>query len=143
MATTAEIRTWLTENGFTPGARGRLHPDHLAAWQAAHQGETQDKPTVQAVKAEPDEDSLTREEMETTITYTMADENVHVFSCIKRDVSAMKKDPNYTLVKVVGKGHFFTIPVDKFRFGSRKEYNLTAEQRAAAAERMAKARAAK
>lgn len=150
MATISEIRVWLRENGYEPGARGRLHPDHLAAWKAAHNGDSVEKPVAfVAAKAAPANiesggHSLTREEMETTITYTMADENVQIYSAIVRDISKMRKDPNYIEVKssFVGGSEqaWFTCPVAKFRFTSRKEMNLSDEERQRRRERLTSGR---
>ena len=149
MATTADIRKWLEENDYKPGARGRLHPDHLLAWQKAHPEDRQEKPAVAATKAAPttrvsDDDGVTdglsREEQETTIAYTAADEKVQVYTCIKRDITKFKKDPNFTLVREGTHGTtafaYFTIPVDKIRIGSAKTMNLSDEEKARRAKRM-------
>lgn len=37
MATPAEMRTWLRANGYQPGQRGRIHPDHAKAFRLATQ----------------------------------------------------------------------------------------------------------
>jgi hypothetical protein len=154
MASTGEIRTWLRENGFEPGERGRLNPDHLRAWAASHPGESVDKSVKpQAVKApavrvaSEDEGTesqgvsgLSREEQETTINVSGADDLVRVSTTLKRHITQMRRDANYTEVR---SGHYgttewaeFTCPVDKFRFGSKKVVNLSEEVRQERAERM-------
>lgn len=148
MASTGEIREWLRKNGHNPGQRGRLHPDHLKAWQDAHPNDGVEKTaSVASTKVHTDTDGdveatvrgLSMEEKETTITYTQADALVQVYSSIIRDISKMKGDKNYTLVKENKIGNspqaWFTIPVDKFRFGSKSSRTFTPEHRAALSER--------
>lgn len=90
-------------------------------------------------------------ERETTIAYTDADEYVTVFTCIRRDLTAMRKNPAF---KQVRSGTYkdgtewgdFQLSVEDFGSISsivKRKRNLSDEQRAAVAERLSNARKAK
>jgi len=92
--------------------------------------------------------SLHASERETTIASTDADETVRIWSAQRRHIGRMRRHPAFT---EVGSGFHdgsewaeFTIPADQWNpaSGAKRKSNLTDEQRAAAAERLAKARGA-
>ncbi len=91
------------------------------------------------------------EERETTIAYSDADDVVRVFTCLKRDLTAIKKNKAF---KQVDGGVYrdgtewgsFHLPMDKFGSVSsivKRTRTMTDEQRVATAERLANARKAR
>lgn len=91
--------------------------------------------------------ALSAEERETTVSYTDADDSVIIFSCIRKDITAMKKKPKFELIE---EGILKpTTPWAKFRIAradfdisraARSSRTLTDEQRQQVAERLAEAR---
>lgn len=90
-------------------------------------------------------------ERETTIAYSDADDSVSIYTCIKRDLTVLRKNPAF---KQVRSGTYkdgtewgdFLLPVDQFGSVSslvKRKRNLTDEQRQAVADRLANARKAK
>ena len=90
-------------------------------------------------------------ERETTIAYSDDDEVVRIFTCIKRDLTVLKKNSAF---KQVRSGTYadgtqwgdFELSVDDFGSVSslvKRKRNLSDEQRAAVAERLSKARQAR
>lgn len=80
-------------------------------------------------------------EQETTITWMRDLDTVRVYTCDNTILTKLKKhadEPEYILEKSSEYGSFFIIPKNLIRFGSKRE--MTDEQRAAIAERLAKAR---
>lgn len=80
-------------------------------------------------------------EQETTITWMRDSDNVRLYTCDSLVLTKLKKhadEPEYILEKSSEYGSFFIIPKNLIRFGSKRE--MTDEQRAAIAERLAKAR---
>lgn len=90
-------------------------------------------------------------ERETTIAYSDADEYVMIYTCIKRDLTVLKKNPAF---KQVRSGVYtdgtewgdFQLSVDDF--GSvaslvKRKRNLTDEQRQAVRDRLANSRKTK
>lgn len=93
---------------------------------------------------------MKRSEQETTVAYAAADDVVQIFSCIPADIRALKKRKNITVVEEGtyddGSPHAtFQIPKDKFNIGMavRSGREMSDEQKQAASDRLAKARAAK
>jgi hypothetical protein len=87
-------------------------------------------------------------ERETTIAYSDADEEVLIYTCIKRDLTVLRKNPAF---KQVRSGTYkdgtewgdFRLPVDQFGSVSslvKRKRNLTDEQRQAVADRLANSR---
>lgn len=93
---------------------------------------------------------MKRSEQETNVTYTAEDKVVRVFSCIPADIRHLKKRKEAVLVE---EGEYtdgspyatFEVPRDKFNISMavRTTREMTPEQKQAAADRLAKARAAK
>ena len=87
-------------------------------------------------------------ERETTIAYSDADTEVLIFTCIKRDLTVLRKNPAFKLVRggtyVDGtEWGDFRLPVDQFGSVSslvKRKRNLTDEQRQAVADRLANSR---
>lgn len=92
---------------------------------------------------------MTRDELETTITYTSADASVHIFTCRAPDYRKLAKDPRFYCVR---QGNYedgttwgeFTIPIEQWNpiRGAKRASNLSDEQRQAAADRLRAARSA-
>lgn len=87
------------------------------------------------------------EERETSITYSDADDQVVIFTCIRKDITALKKKEQFTLTEEGkykdGTAHAtFTIPRDRFNIAgaARTTRALSDEQRKAQGERLAAAR---
>jgi|SRR5690606_37755680 len=86
--------------------------------------------------------SLSADERETVVAYNDNGLPVKVWSTIRRDITAMKKNPVFTLLR---EGHYgstawaeFEVPASEFAIGkaARRRRNLSAEQRQAISERM-------
>lgn len=83
-------------------------------------------------------------EQETSITYSAADEHVHIWTCIAADVRTLRKDERFTEVT---SGTYndgvqwaeFTIPRKRWSTprGARTTRVLSDEQKVASAERLA------
>lgn len=93
---------------------------------------------------------MKRSEQETTVAYAAADDVVRIYSCIPADIRALKKRNNIT---VLDEGEYedgnpyahFEIPKAKFNISMavRSGREMSDEQKQAASDRLAKARAAK
>lgn len=55
-------------------------------------------------------------ERETTITYTDADEAVQIYTCIRRDITALKKKLSRGVVLLKEGTHLDAQPTPSFRF---------------------------
>ena len=92
---------------------------------------------------------MNRNEQETNVTYSAADSIIRVWTCIPKDIRAFEKRGAPKVESgVYNDGSpwaIFEFPADRLNIAMayKPERNLSDEQRAAAAERMAKARAAK
>lgn len=94
--------------------------------------------------------SLTPPERETTVTVSDADTNVHIWTARRKDLSRLRKNSQAIEIRSGFDGSTewaeFTIPADKWNPASgikRRGREWTPEERQAAADRLAKARAAK
>lgn len=83
-------------------------------------------------------------ERETSIAYTDADEYVRIYSCIRKDITAMKKKEQFKLHQegVYEDGTpwaTFHVPRDKFDVAraAKTTRSMTEDQRKAASDRMA------
>lgn len=90
---------------------------------------------------------MRKSEQETSVNYEGDSEEVRIFSCIRKDITALKKSGKFTLVdegKYVDGSIWaeFTIPVENFSVarGAKSQRKLTDEQRQALADRLANAR---
>ena len=87
-------------------------------------------------------------ERETTVTYTAADDLVRIYTCIRRDITALKKKDQFT-VESEGRTKDgtpycnFTIPVEKFNLANaaKRTLNLSEEEKQIRRERFEAARA--
>ena len=91
--------------------------------------------------------ALTAYERETIVTLNDEDDDVRVWTAQRAQITRLRRDDNYTEINHgLDDGTEwveFTCPKSKFRFGSKRTVNLTDEQRAQRAERLAKARSAR
>lgn len=91
---------------------------------------------------------MTKDELETTVTYTSSSENVTVWTCRAPDYRRLSKDHRFLLTKhgkyedgtVWGE---FTIPASQWNpvSGAKRKRNLTDEQRQASRDRLIALRA--
>lgn len=93
--------------------------------------------------------TYTLAEQETTVTVSRADDLVHVYTTNPAHIRSMSKDERFTVGEVGhdGVGDFgrFTIPAENWHpvRGAKSRRTLTDEQKAAAADRLTAARAAR
>ena len=88
---------------------------------------------------------MSREEQETVLAYTAADDTIFIYSSIQRDITAMKKKDQFTLLKE-GKHTDgttfaeFSIARDRFDVAraAKTTRKLSPEQRTKLSERMTK-----
>ena len=90
---------------------------------------------------------MVSEERETTIAYTDAYDTINIYTCIRKDITAMKKKEQFVLID---EGAYpdgtiwakFEISRDKFDIAraAKGSRNLSEEQRAALSARMSKQR---
>ena len=92
--------------------------------------------------------SRTAAERETTVSVTDADTHVHIWTARRKDITRLRKHSGATEMRSGFDGTTewaeFTIPADRWNPATgirRQGRKLTPEQRAAAAARLAKARA--
>lgn len=92
---------------------------------------------------------LTAAERETTVTVTDDSEVVTIWTAQRKHITRLRKNPSFT---EVGSGFHgstewaeFTIPADQWNpaSGAKRRVSLSAEQRAAAADRLRAARSAR
>lgn len=84
-------------------------------------------------------------ERETSLVYSDDDEVIYIYSCVRRDITAMKKKSQFT-VEEEGKYKDgtpwakFSIPMDRFDIsrGAKTTRNLSPEARAKLSSRMTK-----
>lgn len=87
-----------------------------------------------------------REEQETTVSVTRADEFVHIWTAIPAHITRLKKNPSFTLIRESTKpGEIyasFSIPAKNWNpaSGAKRSRNLSDQQKAEAAIRLRKAR---
>jgi len=62
---------------------------------------------------------MKREEQETTVTYNMADQMVHVYSSVLRDQNKLKRAGISTAYGNLKTGFGYRIPLSRFRWGVR------------------------
>lgn len=87
--------------------------------------------------------SLSNAEQETSVAYSAADHQVHIWTCIKTDLNRLRKDDRFTEVKsgVYNSGHEwaeFTIDRDQWNpiRGAKRKVTMTDERRQELAERL-------
>lgn len=87
-----------------------------------------------------------REEQETTVSVTRADEFVHIWTAIPAHINRLKKNTSFTLLREsTTKGEIwasFSIPATNWNpaSGAKRKRNLSEEQKAESAARLKKAR---
>jgi hypothetical protein len=84
--------------------------------------------------------SLTLHEQETVINMSDGDDTVRLWTAQRTVIRACENNPDWTMVRSgwedTTRWAEFTIPKRLFRFGSKRRVSFTAEQRAAAGERL-------
>ena len=82
-------------------------------------------------------------ERETCVAFTDADEDVHIYTCRRQDITAMRKKPQFTEVRSGRYGDgtewaTFSIPRSEFSIAraAKVRRNLTDEQRQELAQRL-------
>lgn len=87
--------------------------------------------------------SLSNAEQETSVTYSAADQQVHIWTCIKTDLNRLRKDDRFTEIEagIYNTGHEwaeFTIDRNQWNpiRGAKRKVTMTDEQKAAAADRL-------
>lgn len=86
---------------------------------------------------------MTKDEWETTVTYSHTDDVVRIYTANPKHLNRLRKDKRATLVKDYGESADFTVPAKQFdplTGFKRQGKPMTPEQKAASAARLASAR---
>lgn len=89
--------------------------------------------------------SYTAAERETIVTVSDADEVVSIWTARRTDITKLRKNPKATEVETGEHHSVFTIPADQWNpaTGIKRTVNMSPEAKAAAAQRLEAARAAR